>query len=125
MPGFLPHFIMGNVFFFIGWQYLKNFSDETYYGRDYLLLYIVCIFGSIIPDFPLGLYYLFGISSFTTLLRYHIILHLIISPLAVISFIILNSVSNSRSKPIWLFGVICVIVHVLMDATIEEMGVWI
>lgn len=125
MPGFLPHFFMGNVFFLIGWQYMKNFYEEKYYRKDYLLLYMVCVLGSIIPDFPLGLYYLFGISSFSTLLHYHILLHLIISPLAVICFIILTSITHMRSKPIWLFGVLCVIVHILMDATIEEMGVWI
>jgi uncharacterized membrane protein len=125
MPGFLPHFIVGNILFFFGWQYIKTFLKKDFTRREYLLLYVVCIFGSIIPDFPLGLYYLFNISTFDSLLRYHIFLHLIISPLAVGFFIILNVIGNVRKKPIWIFGVLSVIIHVLMDATIEEMGVWI
>jgi hypothetical protein len=125
MPGFLPHFLMGNIIFLFGWQFMKVFSKEQYDKKDYFLLYIVCLIGSLIPDFPLGLYYLFGISSFESLLQYHITLHLLISPLAVSFFIVLNLIANVRTKPIWLFGVISVIIHILMDATIEEMGVWI
>ena len=125
MPGFLPHFIVGNILFFIGWQYTSTLLKKDFTRNEYLLLYVVCLFGSVIPDFPLGLYYLFNVGSFDSLIMYHIFLHLIISPLAVGVFIILNIIGNVRKKPIWIFGVFSVIIHVLMDAMIEEMGVWI
>ena len=125
MPGFLPHFLVGNIIFFVGWQYLKRYSTIEYAKKDYIYLYAICVICSSIPDFPLGLYYLFDVSTFEVLVPYHILLHLIISPIAVGIFIILNILGISNKKSFILLGVICIIIHIIMDAIIEEMGVWI
>lgn len=125
MPGFLPHFVIGNIIFLVGWQYLKRFSSEDYLKKDYIYLYAICLICSLIPDFPLGMYYLFDVSTFEFLVTYHIFIHLIISPLAVGFFIILNVLGIAKKKSFLLLGVFCIIIHIFMDAVIEEMGVWI
>jgi hypothetical protein len=125
MPGFIPHFLTGNLIFLSSYIVLSYLPTYQQSKKDTLFLYGLCIICSIIPDFPLGLYYLFHISTFNTLLDYHSFLHKIISPTVVIIFILFSVFNIIKKKYIWIIGIICIIIHILLDATIEEMGVWI
>jgi len=89
-----------------------------------MLLYAVCIIGSIIPDFPLGLYYVFHIGSYASLLPVHALFHTIITPSAIILFTVLSIIVDKHKRPIWLLGLMSVFIHIIMDYTIQEMGVW-
>lgn len=125
MPGFIPHFIVGNAMFLLGSYYIQHHTQIAYNKKTILLLYFICIGCSIIPDFPLALYYGFHVGSFETLVEPHAFLHYIISPLAVFSFIILDLVHPVKKRPLWAIGILCIIIHIIMDAIIQETGVWI
>jgi len=125
MPGFIPHFIAGNAMFLIGSYYIQNYTDLDLTRQKQAILYFVCITASIIPDFPLALYYALHIGSFEMLARPHVMLHYIISPLSVILFIGLSMIYPVKNKPIWVIGILCIILHIFMDACISETGVWI
>jgi hypothetical protein len=125
MPGFIPHFIVGNAMFLIGSYYIQNYTDLHFPRSKQFGFYSICIISSIIPDFPLALYYALHIGSFQLLVGPHAMLHAIISPIAVILFIILSTIFPVKNKPIWIFGILCILLHITMDAIIQETGVWI
>ena len=125
MPGFIPHFVAANAMFLIGSYYIQNYTDLVLTKKKHVLLYAVCLFSSIIPDFPLALYYAFHIGSFEVLVHPHAFLHYIISPIAVVFFIMLNYVYPVKNKPIWIIGILCILLHIMMDALIQETGLWI
>ena len=125
MPGFIPHFIVGNAMFLIGSYYIQNHTDLSFPRSKQFGFYTICILSSIIPDFPLALYYALHIGSFQMLVGPHAMLHAIISPIAVVLFIILSTIFPVKNKPIWIFGILCILLHIAMDAVIQETGVWI
>lgn len=125
MPGFIPHFIAGNAMFLIGSYYIQNYTTLELNIKKQSLLYLVCITASIIPDFPLALYYAFHIGSFELLAKTHSFLHYIISPLSVLFFIGISIIYPVKNKSIWIIGIMCIILHILMDALIQETGIWI
>ncbi|MDG6219564.1 MAG: hypothetical protein QCI00_09020 [Candidatus Thermoplasmatota archaeon] len=125
MPGFIPHFIAGNAMFFLGSYYIQHHTQLEYTKKNMLLLYIICIGCSIIPDFPLALYYGLHVGSFEALVKPHAFFHFIISPLAVLFFIILDLFHPVKKRPLWIIGILCIILHIIMDALIEETGIWI
>lgn len=125
MPGFIPHFVAGNAMFLIGSYYIQNHTDLEFNKSKQFGFYSICIISSIIPDFPLALYYAFHLGSYQLLIGPHAMLHAIISPIAVIFFITLNTVFPVKNKPIWIFGILCILLHIVMDAIIQETGIWI
>lgn len=125
MPGFIPHFIAGNAMFLIGSYYIQRYTSLDLTRQKQVLFYFICITASIIPDFPLALYYAFHIGSYDLLVQPHAFLHSIISPLSVIFFIILNFIFPVKNKPLWIFGILCILLHIMMDAIIQETGLWI
>jgi hypothetical protein len=125
MPGFIPHFVAGNAMFLIGSYYIQNYTSLDLRRPQQLGFYIMCITASIIPDFPLALYYALHIGSFELLVGPHAFLHYIISPIAVLFFIFLNMIYPVKNKPIWIIGILCILLHITMDALIQETGVWI
>jgi hypothetical protein len=125
MPGFIPHFIAGNAVFLIGSYYIINHTNLDYNLKNKLLLYFICIGCSIIPDFPLGLYYTLHVESYNAMLQPHEILHYIISPVAILIFIILDLLYPIKKRPFWIIGILCIIIHIIMDALIQETGIWI
>ena len=125
MPGFILHFIAGNALFLIGSYGIQNYTQLELTWKKQILLYGVCIGSSIIPDFPLALYFAFHLGSYDLLLQPHAQLHYIISPLAVILFIILSFIFPVKNKPIWIMGIFCILIHIIMDSLIQETGIWI
>ena len=125
MPGFIPHFIAGNAMFLIGSYVIQNHTKLEFTRSKQILLYLICIFCSIIPDFPLALYYGLHIGSFDLLVKPHAYLHRIISPLAVIIFIIASLITPLKNRLLWIIGILCILLHILMDAYISETGIWI
>ena len=125
MPGFIPHFIAGNAMFLIGSYYIQHYTSLELTRRKHIFFYIICIIFSIIPDFPLALYYAFHIGSYELLVQPHAFLHYIISPVSVLFFIMLNFIYPVKNKPLWIFGILCILLHIMMDAIIQETGLWI
>jgi len=125
MPGFIPHFIAGNAVFLIGSYFITNYTKIQYTTKNKLLLYFICISCSIIPDFPLALYYGLHVGTYNTLIEPHTLLHYIISPAAIFIFIILDLVYPIKKRPFWIIGILCIIIHIIMDSLITETGIWI
>jgi hypothetical protein len=125
MTGVIPHLIVGIGLFGVGEIYYKRKSLVQISTGNHILLAMVCLGFSIIPDFPLGLYYIFHINSFEILLSYHVILHTILTPISLIGLVLLKFIINTKSEPIWTLGLLAIIIHITMDLYIHEGGLWI
>ena len=125
MPGEIIHLFTGVGIFIVAEFYLKYKFKNDIKKRDHVLLFVVSIIFSVIPDFPLGLYYIFNISSKQVLLMYHILLHQIITPVSFVLLLFLLLVKKSKTSIIWIVGLICILVHIAMDLYIHEGGIWI
>lgn len=125
MPGLLLHLIAGCAMFVIGKYYFKSYFDGGNKTKERLLLAIVCLSFSIIPDFFLGIYYTTHVLPFKILLQYHNLLHIIISPMAIVVFLILGYLIDTKRGPIWVMGLWSIILHITMDLFIQETGVLI
>jgi hypothetical protein len=125
MPGIIPHLLAGTGMFLIGEFYFRYKSKTTHPLSDHFLLFGVTLFFSLFPDFPLGLYYVFGVFSPEKLYEYHNLLHDIMTPISIGGLLIIKYIINTKKEPIWIMGIICVLLHVTMDAYIHEGGLWI
>jgi hypothetical protein len=122
MPGLIPHLIAGSILYLIARYAFRTSFDGPQKSKERVLLLFICLLMSIIPDAFLGFYYATGLLSFETLLPYHVYTHLIITPLATIIFLLLI-ILDSKRKPIWLFGIFAIVLHIIMDQFIQEIGV--
>jgi len=125
MPGIIPHLFVGTGMFFIGEFYIHYKSKIIHSPIDHALLLCVTLFFSLFPDFPLGLYYLFNLYSLQILMEYHTLLHTIITPISIGGLLIIKYVVNTKKEPIWIMGLICILIHITMDTYIHEGGLWI
>ena len=125
MPGIIPHLTAGVGLYIIGEAYYRYASKKKINNIDHALLLGVCLIFSLIPDFPLGLYYIFNILSPDILIKYHHFSHNIFTPISLIILIALIFLIKYKRTPIWILGMICIIVHILMDVYIHEGGLWL
>jgi len=122
MPGLIPHLIAGAALYFIGVFYFRSYFKEN---NNKLLLAIICLTFSVIPDLFLGLYYTTNILSFETLLPYHVFTHLILTPTVIIVFTLLLLKIDTKRKPIWIMGICALLLHIVMDLLIQETNLFI
>jgi hypothetical protein len=125
MPGFLPHLIAGCAMFIIGRYYFKSYFDESEKAKKLFLLAVVCLSFSFIPDFFLIIYYTTHVLSFCDFLPYHDLLFFISGPIAIIGLLILKFGVDIKTKPVWIMGMWCILLHVTIDLFIPDMSVWI
>lgn len=119
MPGVIPHLIVGSILFLIG-----RYSFRTYFKGDQklkkeLLLAVVCLTFSILPDFFLGIYYLTHIEPESVLMPYQVFTHLRLTPIAIGVLIPIVLVDKKR-RPIWIMGAAALLLHIIMDLFILE-----
>ena len=122
MPGAIPHLIAGSAMFIIGRYYYRSYFDGDNKFKEKILLAIICLSFSILPDFFLLIYYTTHILPFCTFLPFHDFLHIIFSPLAILILLILKFKANTKREPIWIIGIWCIIIHLIMDLFILEHG---
>ncbi|HEC81096.1 MAG TPA: hypothetical protein ENI42_01540 [Thermoplasmatales archaeon] len=123
MPGVTLHVVAGSIVFLIGRYYFKSYFDGN--SKEKMLLVFVCLLFSCLPDFFLAVYYTTHLLPFEMLLHYHIFTHIIFTPAAVIGLLLLKYVVDVERKPIWIMGLWCIVLHIVMDIFIPENGVWI
>ena len=124
MPGMIFHLTAGIVMALIGGFYYKSYFENNDKTIELIFLVFSCLFFSILPDFVLIIYYLTHISSFCTAIYYHDFIFLLSAPLAIIGLLILRYWIDIKRKPIFIIGLWCIIVHVIMDFFIEESSIW-
>ena len=127
MPGAIPHLIIGSLMFIIGSYYFKSYFDGDNKIQKLFLVLVVCLSFSVLPDFFLIIYYTTYIFPIEVFLQYHNFVYLISGPIAIISLIILKYGINIRTKPIWIMGMWCIILHIIMDLFLphKTLGIWI
>ncbi len=123
MSGLIPHLIAGSALYLVGIYYYKTFFKENNIKK--LQLALICLTFSLIPDVFLGIFYTTNLSSFQTLLPYHVFAHLIITPIAIGIFIVLLFRVDKKRKPIWIIGIWALLLHIIMDLLIEEKNLFI
>jgi hypothetical protein len=123
MPGAIPHLIAGSAMFFIGRYYFKSYFDGDNKLKEKILLAFICLLFSILPDFILVIYYTTHVLPFCTFLPFHDLVHIIFSPIAIIILLILKFKVNTKREPIWIMGLWCIILHIVMDLFLSEHGV--
>jgi len=122
MPGLIPHLIAGFALYLIGRYSFRKYFDGAQKNKERILLLFICLLTSVVPDAFLGFYYATNLLPFQTLLPYHVTTHLIITPIAVIIFLLLIIIDSKR-KPIWFLGICSIVLHIIMDQFIQEIGV--
>lgn len=125
MPGIIPHLLAGTGIFLVGEFYFHYKSKDHHPLSDHVLLLGITLFFSLFPDFPLGLYYMFNIHPLEILMEYHTLLHTIITPLSIVGLLVIKYIINAKREPIWIMGIICILIHIMMDTYIHEGGLWI
>ncbi|HEC81974.1 MAG TPA: hypothetical protein ENI42_06085 [Thermoplasmatales archaeon] len=122
MPGAIPHIMAGSIVFIIGRYYFKSYFDDT---KEKMFLAIVCLFFSCLPDSFLAVYYTTHLLPFETLLRYHVFAHIVFTPLAVGGLLVLKYKVDVKRRSIWVIGLWCIVLHIVMDVVVPESGVWV
>ena len=122
MPGVIPHLIAGSTLFLIGRYYFHHYFENDNKTKKLLLLAIVCLTFSFIPDLFLGIYFTTHILPYRILLRYHILAHMLFSPLALIVLLLLKYRLDTKREPIWIIGMWCIVLHIAMDMFFPEVG---
>ena len=124
MPGSLPHFIAGCAMFIIGRYYFRNYFDGAKRVKERILLAIVCISFTFIPDTLLIFYYTIHPYSFEMILPYHELVHIVLWPISIAALLIIKYGVKTKRKPIWIMGFLSIILHLIMDLFIGETGIW-
>ncbi|UCG70124.1 MAG: hypothetical protein JSV09_03670 [Thermoplasmata archaeon] len=125
MPGAIPHFVAGCVMFILGKYYFKSYFEGEDKVRETYLLLLVCITFSFVPDFLLIIYYAKGIFPSHRIFFFHTFVHFIMVPIAIIYLIALKDRIDKKRVPIWIMGMLCIILHVILDLLIPDYGIWI
>lgn len=125
MPGALPHLAAGCAMCIIGRYYFKKYFDGHDKFNERVLLAIVCVSFSFIPDFFLIVYYTTYSFPKESFVIYHDLFALILIPIALASLLLITYVMSPKRKPIWIMGSLCILLHILLDFLFEETGIWI
>jgi hypothetical protein len=120
MPGIIPHLITGSVLYLIGRVSFRTYFKGDQKHRKEILLAVVCLTFSILPDFFLGIYYTTHLEPFNVLLPYQVFTHFILTPIAVGVLFLLSFLFDTKRRPIWFMGTVALVLHVVMDLLIME-----
>ena len=118
MPGILPHLIAGCTMFIIGRYYYHSYFEGDNKTKELLILAVVCISFSFLPDIFLGIHYTTHIISRNTAMPYHIFTHAALIPIAIVALLIIYLI-NPKRKPILVMGLWAIILHIIMDSFIH------
>jgi len=119
MPGLLPHLLVGTALYLIGRYSFRTYFNGDQKLRKILLLAIVCLMFSLLPDFFLGISYLTNIESVSAMMPYQIITHHILTPIA-IGVLLVISLFDAKRRPLWIMGASALVLHIIMDLFIME-----
>ena len=119
MPGVIPHLIIGSALYLIGRVTFRTYFKDDQKHKKELLLAVICLTFSLLPDFFLGIYYLTHLESASVLMPYQIFTHHILTPVA-IGVLLPIILLDTKRRPIWIMGATALLLHILMDVIIIE-----
>jgi hypothetical protein len=123
MPGVLPHLLTGVMLYFTGRIIFKDYFEKK--PGERVILGVVCLSFSFLPDIFLGAFYTTHILSFEILAIYHNLMHYVFIPIAFILLVLLIFWKGVSRKPIWIIGLFALGIHIVMDLLFQEFGVLI
>lgn len=121
MPGVILHLIAGSALALAGRYYFDDYfkGKNKYWERLYLV--IVCLLFSVIPDVFLGFYYSAPESFlYESMIEFHILLHAVFIPVAIIILVLLKYKYDVRYEPVLVMGFWAILLHIAMDYLITE-----
>ena len=119
MPGVIPHLIAGSALYLIGRVSFRTYFKGDQKHKKKILLAIVCLTFSILPDFFLGIYYLTHLKPASILMPYQVFSHLVLTPIA-IGVLIPIILVDAKRRPIWIMGASALVLHIILDLFIIE-----
>ena len=119
MPGVIFHLIAGSILYIIGRITFRTYFKGDQKLKKELLLAVVCITFSILPDFFLGIYYLTHLEPKYVLMRYQTFTHHILTPIT-IGVLIPIILLDKKRRPLWIMATVALILHIIMDLYIRE-----
>ena len=119
MPGVIIHLIAGSILYVIGRISFRAYFEGDQKLKKDILLGVVCLLFSILPDFFLGIYYLTHLEPESVLMRYQGFSHLILTPVAII-FLLPIILLDKKRRPLWIMAAVALILHIIMDLYIGE-----
>ena len=123
MPGVILHLLTGSLLYLIGRSSFRTyFKQNPKYQKD-ILLAVVCLLFSILPDFFLGLHYVINLEPVNVLMPFQDFTHLVLTPIA-IGILLPIIYYDTKRRPIWVMGIIALTLHIIMDFFIMETS-WI
>jgi hypothetical protein len=125
MPGVIPHLIVGSAMFIIGRYYFRDYFDGGEKVKERILLAVVCVSFSFIPDVLLLVHYTTHLFSFEAVLPYHGLAHIMWWPIAIAALLIIKYGVKTKREPIWLMGFWSIVLHLTIDLFMQESGIWI
>jgi hypothetical protein len=119
MPGAIIHLITGPVLYIIGRYSFRSYFKDNQKRKKEILLAVVCLTFSLIPDFFLGIYYLTHLEPASVLMPYQVFSHLVLTPIA-IGVLIPIILVDAKRRPIWIMGASALVLHIILDLFIIE-----
>ena len=124
MPGELLHIAAGCSMYLIGRYFYKDYFGGKEKSKERFFLASTCLFFSIIPDFVLIFYYTTYYFSFDSMWPIHSLIHFLFFIFAFFALVILIF-RPTKYKPIWIMGMLAVLLHIAMDIAIPDNTIWI
>jgi membrane-bound metal-dependent hydrolase YbcI (DUF457 family) len=119
MPGVIIHLITGSFLYVIGRVTFRSYFKNDNKHKKEILLAIVCLSFSLLPDFFLGIYYIIHLNPASVMMSYQIFTHHILTPIAIVALIPIIFFDRKR-RPIWIMGTVALTLHIIMDLFIKE-----
>jgi hypothetical protein len=119
MPGALIHLATGAALYLVGRVSFKSYFTGEQKRKNNLLLLLVCLVFSMLPDFFMGIYYLTHLEPASVLMPYQIFTHLVLTP-AAIGVLLSISILDRTRRPLWIMGTTALTLHIILDFLIVE-----
>ncbi len=121
MAGVLYHLLAGSALALIGRYYYNTTFDGEHRLKERLYLIGTCLFLSVFPDMFIGLKIFFG----TETMQFHLLLHVIALPISVFFLLMLHFYIDIKDEPIMVMGFISIVLHIILDYFVEEIGMFL
>jgi len=123
MGGVLVHLCAGLLISIVAILYYRKYFEKN--EELLFILPFIAVWFSVFPDVFLGLYYILGISTFPVAVGIHMMAHTIFFVVSLVAVILLKFRIDIPNEPLFVIVFVSMVVHIIMDFFVPEMGIWI